>query len=149
MSFREKSTWVTFVLLLVTFVIYVASFFVLYGPVTVNGQSVPAVVRLFGLFGIFIALMIGFVVIEVVMHVLLALRTPKDANAPLDEREKMIVLKSTQPAFYVLLVGAFLVIGTMHLGITTYHMAHSILFVVWAAELVRYGMQLYYFRRGV
>ncbi len=54
-----------------------------------------------------------------------------------------------QPAFYVLLVGSFFVIGTMHLGITTYHMVHSILFVVWAAELVRYGMQLYYFRRGV
>jgi uncharacterized integral membrane protein len=80
---------------------------------------------------------------------LLATFTPKEANAPLDEREKMIAMKATQPAFYVLLVGAFLSIGTIHLRTDVFHMAHSVLFIIWIAELVRYGMQLYYFRRGV
>jgi hypothetical protein len=143
MSFREKSAWVTFVLLLVTFVIYFGSAFtVLHGRGHIDNQPSP------NLFHLFFQLVFWFVVLEIVMHILIAARTPKDANAPLDEREKLIALKSMQPAFYVLLVGAFLAIGTLHLGTTTYHMAHSVLFVVWIAELVRYGMQLYYFRRG-
>jgi len=143
MSFREKSTWVTFVLLLVTFAVYFGNaFFVLHGANHVDGHPTSS------LFHLFFQLVFWFIVLEIVMHILIAARTPKDANAPLDEREKLIALKSMQPAFYVLLVGAFLAIGTLHLGTTTYHMAHSVLFVVWIAELVRHGMQLYYFRRG-
>jgi len=144
MSFREKSAWVTFILLLVTFVIYFASAYtVMHGHGHMDNQPSP------NLFHLFFQLIFWFIVLEIVTHIVIAARTPKDANAPLDEREKLIALKSVQPAFYVLLVGAFLTIGTLHLGTTTYHMAHSVLFVVWIAELVRYGMQLYYFRRGV
>ena len=140
MSFREKSTWVTFVLLLITFVIYFSNaFLVLHGHGHVDGQPMP------NLFQLFWQLIIAFIVIEIIAHILIAAKSPREANAPLDEREKMISLKSIQPAFYVLLVGAFLAIGTLPLGT----MAHSVLFVVWVAELVRYGMQLYYFRRGV
>lgn len=144
MSFREKSTWVTFVLLLVMFIIYFSkAFFVLHGHS--DGSPVPGV----SLFGLFWLLVAGFVVVEIVVHILLASFSPKEANAPLDEREKLIAMKSTQPAFYVLLVGAFLSIGTIHLRTDAFHLAHSVLFIIWIAELVRYGMQLFYFRRGV
>jgi len=137
MSFREKSTWVTFVLLLAMFVIYFSkAFFV---P---HGYSDRNPLLSISLFGLFWLLIVGFVVVEIVAHILLAAFTPKEANAPLDEREKMIAMKATQPAFYVLLVGAFLSIGTIHLR------TDSILFIIWIAELVRYGLQLYYFRRG-
>lgn len=144
MSFREKSTWVTFFLLLVGFVIYFSNAFtVLHGHSHIDSQPSP------NLFRLFFQLVFWFIVLEIVVHILIAARAPKDANAPLDERERLIALKSMRPAFYVLLVGAFLVIGSTPVDITKYHMAHSILFVVWVAELVRYGMQLYYFRRGV
>jgi len=144
MSFREKSTCVTFVLLLVTFGVYFGNaFFVLHGSDNVAAHPTP------NLFHLFFQLVFWFIVISIVMHIVLAARSPKDANGSMDEREKLIELKSMQPAFYVLLVGAFLVIGTLHLGTTTYHMAHSVLFVVWIAELVRYGMRIYYFRRGL
>jgi archaellum biogenesis protein FlaJ (TadC family) len=143
MSFREKSTWVTFVLLLVGFVVYFFNaYFVLHGVHSADGYTPPS------LFFLFIALVVGFVVIEIVMHVLFAWRSPKDAKTPKDEREKLIELKAMRPAFYVLMVGAFLTIGLMHHRTTVYHMGHSILFVIWIAELVRYGMQLVYFRRG-
>lgn len=145
MSFREKSTWVTFLLLLTSFGIYFGNaFFVLHGRHDhLGGQPTPNLVHLF------VALIAGFVMLEIITHVVFAWRSPQEAKTPRDERERLIELKSMRPAFYVLLVGAFLAIGTLHLGTTTFHMAHSILLVVWVAELVRYGMQLYYFRRGV
>jgi hypothetical protein len=143
MSFREKSAWVTFALLLVGFVIYFAAVFnFLHGTHASDGHGS-------GLFLLFLAIVTGFIVVEVVVHVVLAWRTPKEAKTPKDEREKLIEMKAMRPAFYMLLVGCFLTIGTLHLGTDAYHMAHSVLFVVWIAELVRYGMQLYYFRRGV
>lgn len=47
------------------------------------------------------------------------------------------------------LVGAFLTIGTMHMDFSVWQFAHCILFVIWIAELLRYGMRLYYYRRAV
>ena len=97
---------------------------------------------------LFLALIIAIVVLEVVTHVVLALRSPQDAKAPLDERERLIALRATRPAFYVLLVGAFLSIGTMHLGASTLMLAHCVLLAIWIAELTRFGTQIYQYRRG-
>jgi hypothetical protein len=89
------------------------------------------------------------VVIQVVTHTVLAMRSPRDAKMPVDERERLIHLRATPPAYFVLLVGAFLTIGTMHMGFSVWQFAHCILFVIWVAELLRYGMRLFYYRRAV
>jgi hypothetical protein len=89
------------------------------------------------------------VVIQVATHIALAMRSPQDANTPVDERERLIHLRATPPAYFVLLVGAFLTIGTMHMGFSVWQFAHCILFVIWIAELLRYGMRLFYYRRTV
>ena len=54
-----------------------------------------------------------------------------------------------RPAYFVLLAGTFLTIGTLHLGCNTWQFAHCILFVIWIAELLRYGTRLFYYRRAV
>jgi len=46
------------------------------------------------------------------------------------------------------LVGAFLSVGTIHMGASTWLLAHCVLFAIWLAELTRYGSQLYHYRRG-
>jgi hypothetical protein len=140
MSFREKTIWVTFVLILLAFVVYFGE--IGFNMATHRHAGLHPVV----LMGFLVA---AVVVVEIVVHVLLAVRSPGDARAARDERERFIALKATRPAFYVLLVGAFLSIGTMHLGVSVFVMAHSVLFSIWIAELTRLGTQIYYYRAAV
>jgi hypothetical protein len=138
MSFREKSAWITFVLLL--------GFGYYFGEVLNHwlnpGQPHTNHLQLFML------LVIAVVILEIATHTILSIRSPQEAKAPLDERERLIALRATRPAFYVLLVGAFLSIGTMHLGANTWLLAHCVLLAIWFAELTRFGTQIYYYRRG-
>jgi len=140
MSFREKSAWISLILIFFGFGAYFAV--VLHGLITPAAHHVPY-------FVFFAALVVAVVISEVVLHIIIAARFPADAKSPLDERERLIALKATRPAFYVLLVGAFLAIGTMHLGARPWVLAHAVLFAIWIAELTRIGTQLYLYRRGV
>ncbi len=139
MSFREKSAWITFILLL-TFGVYFGEIAKqLFGAAASRGSYLPLFVLLVG----------AIVAMEIVMHVFIAIRSPQDARAPRDERERLIAQRATARAFYVLLTGAFIAIGTMHLGVSTWVLAHCVLFAIWIAELTRYGSLLYYTRHGV
>jgi hypothetical protein len=137
MSFREKSDWCSFLSLCVFgfFFFQLAHDFLTYGHPPRNYFAL-----FFGLAGLMVA-------IQVVSHVGLVILSPKDAEAPVDERERLIHLRAVRVSYYVLLVGVFLVIGTMHLGFSIWQMAHCILFVIWLAELVRYGLRLFFHRR--
>jgi hypothetical protein len=139
MSFREKSAWVTLVLLL-GFGIY----FVELGSHWLNPAAHHE-----NHFELFVLLVIAMVILETASHIVIAIQSPRDAKAPRDEREHQIALRATRPAFFVLLVGAFLSIGTLHLGATTWMLAHCVLLAIWIAELTRFGTQIYYYRRGI
>ncbi len=138
MSFREKSAWTTFVLLL--------GFGIYFGEV-LNHWLNPGEPHTNHL-QLFILLVVAIVILEIVTHTVLGIRSPQEAKAPLDERERLIALRSIRPAFFVLLVGSFLSIGTMHLGANTWMLAHCVLLAIWIAELTRFGTQIYYYRRG-
>lgn len=139
MSFREKSAWVTFVLLMG---------FAIYFIEVANHWVNPAAPHE-NYFQLFVLLVIAIVILQAASHIVIAKQSPRDAKAPLDERERLIALRATRPAFFVLLVGAFLSIGTMHLGATPWTLAHCVLFAIWIAELTRFGTQIYYYRRGI
>jgi H+/Cl- antiporter ClcA len=138
MSFREKSAWINFVLLL--------AFGIYFGNVAAHlldpARSHANYLQLF------VLLVVAIVVLEIITHAVIAFRSPREARTPIDERERLIELRSTRPAFYVLLVGAFLSVGTIHMGASTWVLAHCVLFAIWIAELTRYGSQLYHYRRG-
>jgi hypothetical protein len=138
MSFREKSAWITFVLLL--------AFGIYFGDVAVHilDPTRPHANYLL----LFVLLVVAIVVLEIITHAVIAFRSPREAQIPIDERERLIELRATRPAFYVLLVGAFLSVGTIHMGVSTWVLAHCVLFAIWMAELTRYGSQLYHYRRG-
>jgi hypothetical protein len=138
MSFREKSAWITFVLLL--------AFGIYFGEVAAHmlDPTRPHANYLL----LFVLLVVAIVILEIITHAVIAFRSPREAQTPIDERERLIELRSTRPAFFVLLVGAFLSVGTIHLGASTWLLAHCVLFAIWLAELTRYGSQLYHYRRG-
>jgi Na+/H+ antiporter NhaD/arsenite permease-like protein len=138
MSFREKSTWITFVLLLVVFGYYFAS---------VAVQVIRPVHPHTNFFMLFLVLLIIIVVMEIVLHAITASRSPADANKPQDERESLIALKAKGPAFFVLMAGAFLSVAVAHLGVGVWALINAMLCAIWLGELTNYGAQLFFYRR--
>jgi hypothetical protein len=137
MSFREKSAWVTLVSILLVSV----SFF-LHAPDFFNPDPDRWVLHA-------AALSIGlFIVIEIVAHVVLFLRFPKDARTPKDERERLIDLKATRLAAYVYVVGSFVaILGPIH-GATGFAVTVFVLLAFVIAEIVNYTARIIFYRRG-
>jgi hypothetical protein len=137
MSFREKSAWISFVCILIF-----ASFWL--GHVLriefFPGRGVNQMVFVFGTMAALIALEVG-------LHVAIALQSPRDARTPKDEREKLIALKSSGVAFYVLLIGAFASIGTLHLNFNRYDMAACLMGTILLTLLARFATQIALYRR--
>jgi hypothetical protein len=138
MSFREKSAWISFFVILVAFGFYFAAYV---NHLLHPGSPHPH------FFGLFLLLVVAVVVLEVVLHILVAIRSPSDANAPRDERDRLINLKAARIAFYVLMTLAFLSVGAMHHGATALFMGNCIFFAIWVAELTRFGSQIVLYRR--
>ena len=90
----------------------------------------------------------AFIAIEVVAHLVLYLRNPKDARTPQDEREQLIALKATRLAAYVYVVGSFLAVLTVHHGANGIAVGFFVLFAFVIAEIVNYATRIIYFRRG-
>jgi hypothetical protein len=137
-SFREKSAWISFFSFLVVFGIYFGNvLLVLLGHTSARGTQ-----------RLFFTLLVVLVAVEVLLHALVAARSPREALTPKDERERLIELKATRIAFFVLVGGALLAIATTHHGAGTWVLAHCVLFAVVVAELVRFGSQIVFYRRG-
>ena len=135
MSFREKSAWISLVSLVLVFG----------GYFSYIGMVLAGLARYrFALF----PLMVGvFIIAEVMLHLVIAAQSPRDARTPKDEREQLIELKATRAAFYVLLVSAFASIGTAHLRLSDpddrlWLMMQAILFSIVFAEVVKFARQI-------
>ena len=134
MSFREKSTWITFVLVLIVFLFWLQSVF----THTLFGHNA-------GL-GVVLTL-IAFVVAEIVLHLAIALQSPAEARAPKDERERLIDLKACRVGFYVLAVGVWAGIGSMHIKFSLSFVVPNLMAAFFIAELAKLGTQLVLYRR--
>lgn len=142
MSFREKSAWISFVVILVAFGAYFVS---ISGDLTGTMSSADHALALTGL----VALIIAITIVEAAAHIVVAVRSPAEAQSARDEREKVIALKATRPAFYVLMSGVWLALGVVVVGGGVWALVQATLFAVWVAELTRFGTEIYYYRRGM
>jgi hypothetical protein len=138
MSFREKSAWVSFLCILGVFTPFFWNSYQQYSGAL---DSRSAVGTAFALLALFVAL-------EIVLHVALALLSPKDARTPKDERERQIELRATFIAFQVLVVGAMCAVGAVHLTRSAWVIHQVALLAIVVAQLVKFGMQILLFRRG-
>ena len=137
MSFREKSAWISFGCLLVVFGTYFGSVALVLSGRMHSGASL----------GLGVGLLAAFVILEIVLHVAIAIQSPGDARAPKDERERLIEMRATHRAFPVLVLGALAGVGTMHLTRSNWVVGHVVLLAVVVAELVKFGGQIVSFRR--
>jgi hypothetical protein len=140
MSFREKSAWVS----LVSIVLVFGAYFSYVGMVLAGLAR-----NRLALFPVIVGV---FIVAEVVLHVVIATQSPRDARTPRDERERLIELKAMRPAFYVLLVCALGSIATAHVRLSDaddhlWVMRQAVLFSIVLAEAVKFAGQIVLYRR--
>src|SRR5262245_47413661 len=135
MSFREKSAWISFICLLIFTGFWIAHFLRI-EPLGHNE------------FAWFLATVAALVALEVGLHVAISIQSPGDAKTPKDERERLIDMKASRIAFYVLLVGTFVSIATLHIpGTTRFTMVHCLLGSILFALLTRFATQIVLHRR--
>ena len=137
MSFREKSAWIT-----LAAIALVCLMFFSHGP----GVFVPEPGA--ATFPILIYCFLVFIAIEIIAHIAVAARSPKDAVAPKDEREQLIDLKATRIAAYVYVAGTFVAVLTLNLGAGGKAVGYFVVLAFVLAELVSNTARIVYYRRG-
>lgn len=139
MSFREKSAWISLLTYLAAYGYY---FWIIAGSAAA-GQA-----HTFPFGRLLVNVMCLLVVVEVVLQAGVALSKPGEAQAPQDEREKLIALKSTRAAFHVVMIGAATGAGAVALGVPAFYTANVIFLGIVLAEVVRFAGQVIQFRMG-
>jgi hypothetical protein len=94
-----------------------------------------------------VRVMFLLVVVEVLLQVAISLRSPKEATAPADERERVIALKATRVAFHVVMVGAATICAAIALGAPAFYTINRLFLAIVLAEVARNTSQVVYFRR--
>lgn len=140
MSFREKTAWVT-----LCAIVFVSLLYWFHVPSLFEPQPGLWVVHAMG------ASLTAYLVIEVVAHVVLRLRHPRDARLPKDEREQLIDLKAIRIAYYVFATGALCAIPVMlHLaGAGPVAMAMAVFMAFVLSQIVKHAARIAFYRRGV
>jgi len=138
MSFREKSAWISFVSILLVFGIYFVS---------VN-HELGGRVEFSAAYRVTVGLILAFVLLEIVLHVAVAIQAPGEALAPRDERERLIEMRATSVAFQVLVIGALVSSGLMYVTNNAWTLGQHVLLAVAVAELVKFGGQIVFYRRS-
>lgn len=153
MSFSEKSAWISFTSTLAIFGYY---FYQLTGLSGLEGEEASQAAMV-----LLTSAIVLTIIVESVFHGMLAATNHKAAEQGADERDKLIELKASKYAYAVLSTGIILVIGRMiilefnpsftdHGSSLQVPMltAHMLMFSFILAELVRFGGQILYYRRG-
>jgi len=140
MAFREKSAWIMVAALLLSGVLYGQAVLSLSADL---GGLVPPNLPLV------LTYTIVLLAIAVAGHVAAAISSYREADAPMDERERRIVERAAHLASYVLGAGVVLALG---LYLFT-QQGHLLFYVVFASlmlsNLAEYALQILLFRRSV
>jgi hypothetical protein len=140
MSFREKSAWISFIcLLLLTLGVFLSQHFHTHDA---QGHDVLNPLHLA------LAIFVGFLVLQVVLHLIVAAQSPKDARTPKDERERFIELRAARIGLYSLVVGELTAMGAFHAHGHVGTLMWSVLLAILIAWLIKLGREIVLYRRG-
>ena len=138
MAFREKIAWVAF---LSTVLIW-GAFFVMLARMPHDDRGLAMLTP-------FIVATVAQAVVMIAAAVVWAIRSPGEANAPADERDRAVGRRATGFAYFTLVLGICAVIAWLHLGLhgpdTIFALAGAFIL----AEAVRFGATALGYRRGV
>jgi hypothetical protein len=138
MSFREKSAWVMAALMSGAGLYYLS---LVYAASQAIGETAPPMVVF-----VFVALVI---VGSVVVQIILAVASPKEANAPADERERTVEHRAGNWSGLVLGVGAVTSLGYFLYYADGNLLFHLIMGSLIVSQIAEYAFQILLLRRSV
>ena len=139
-SFQEKSTWISLAIILVVFTGYFSQVF--------NGLLSDTLSKA-DTFGLFIAAVVTVIVLEIVLHIVIAVLDVKDAGHSGDERDRLFAMKAGNISGWVL--GAAVLMIAINVFVSepsSIWVANLLLLAVYVSQVVSYVLQLFYYRRG-
>ncbi|MGJ8693117.1 MAG: DUF2178 domain-containing protein [Thalassotalea sp.] len=151
MSYKEKSIGLSLLITLYLIYSYYAGMTGLMNAELFNEQSYKALLM---------KTTTWVVTLAIVAHIIIAIFHAKEAEQADDERDKLIEMKASQHAYYILVVGITLTIVQVQLGdffdlglklenlSIAYNIMHYVIISFLIAETTRYAFQLFYYRRG-
>jgi len=134
MSFREKTAWISLISMAGIYGLY-------FWPLMRAGAKRS---NTGGLLGTVIAL----IIVQIVLTIAVAVFDPKNAQAPRDEREKLIELKASRFAYSGLATGIAFAVFFAALPSPIIFGANSLLFILVVCELMRSSSQIIQYRRS-
>lgn len=143
MSLREKLAWAQLLALLGFGGAYFLPVFGSY----LGGSAVPGG-QFFWLVLCILGLIVGQSVVAAIIAVLTALRSPREARSPKDERDRQIGLLGTRTGFYVLVIGTLSAMVSLHLGAGAVLLVNFMFLALLLAELARLATQVFLYRWG-
>ena len=140
MAFHEKSAWIMMIALLLGGAFYAGTVGKLSAAA---GQLVPPNLPFVA---VFTAILVG---VAILGHALIAARSPKEANTPLDEREHAIRIRSGYLADYVFGAGVVLFLGLYLLDRNGDLLFYGSFGSLIASQFVEYALRIRFYRNAI
>lgn len=139
-SFEEKSTWAS--LAIITFIF--AGYFSQVYQGLMDGTLHKAAVL-----GLFIGAVVSIIILEIFLHIVIAIVNTKDAEQHGDERDRLFSMKAGNISGWVLGFGVLIISAqTFIRDLDSLWVANLLLFAVFVSQVVSYALQIFYYRRG-
>src|ERR1700691_2718661 len=136
MSFRDKSAWISLLTMAGIYGLY-------FWSVIPDG---PQVGRFH--FGKLLGAIIALVVVQIVLHITVAIFAPAEAKAPRDERDKLIELRAMRVAYSGLATAVAFACFFGALNPPIVFNTNALLFILVTTEIMRSACQIIQYRRG-
>jgi len=140
MSFREKSAWAMALILIGGAIFY---FDKVVSVSRVTGVTAPPII------GFIIAYVVLIVIASIIIMSVLAVSAGKEANAPADERERIMSDKAGNWSGYVLAVPALGALWHYSVSLDGNLLFHLIFLSLMLSQISEYVFQIFLYRRGV
>lgn len=136
MSFREKSAWIS--------VLSMSGIYGFYFWSVIHAGPKAGAFHFGGLLETIIAL----VILQIVLHSAAAIFNPKEAQAPCDERDKLIELRAMRVAYSGLATGIAFACFFGAFSPPIVFNTNALLFILVTAEVLRSACEIVQYRRG-
>ena len=152
MSYKERTIWISLILMLFIWTDYFWS---------IDNLNQAKTLTVTAINSLLLKVVVLTIVLEIVAQIIIAIINHKEAKIEEDERDKLIDLYASRSAYYILSFGvvtAILYIVFPNLltrfpitGVlpTEYVILHIIITIALLAEITKFVLQLYYYRRGL
>jgi len=139
MPYREKIAWLSLIAMAVAYIPYFAVIDAGYLP----ARPMPDLRQIVFLSAVSVAR----VLILGIGYLFIRHGSPQEARIPPDERDRAIDSRSVGAAYYVLMAGMILVGCFMPFSSSGWPIVNATIFMIVVAEVVRYGLAVFHYRR--